>query len=159
MQLGFQQGELVLDLLELLPPNLAFPAPAAQHFAPVALHGTVHFPQCPNISGNAVRRARKLSQASGKTEHVYDEVGYAAQTWPEQRRVIIKGEVVRAEGKEPKDNPRFIITNMKQTPQWIYEHVYCQRGEIENRIKELHDLQIDRKRQSNRVLGRARVSC
>jgi len=42
--------------------------------------------------------------------------------------------VVRAEGKEPKDNPRFVITNMKQTPQWLYEEVYCQRGEIENRI-------------------------
>jgi hypothetical protein len=24
---------------------------------------------------------------------------------------------------------------MKQSPQWIYEHVYCQRGDIENRIK------------------------
>ena len=92
----------------------------------------------------AMRRARKLSRVSGKTEHVYDEARYAAQTWPEPRRVIIKGEVVRAEGKEPKDNPRFVITNMKQSPQWIYEHVYCQRGEIENRIKELHDLQIDR---------------
>jgi hypothetical protein len=33
---------------------------------------------------------------------------------------------------------------MKQSPQWIYEHVYCQRGDIENRIKELHDLEIDR---------------
>jgi len=33
---------------------------------------------------------------------------------------------------------------MKQTPQRIYERVYCQRGEIENRIKELHALQIDR---------------
>jgi hypothetical protein len=52
--------------------------------------------------------------------------------------------VVRAEGKEPKDNPRFVITNMKQTPQWLYEEVYCQRGEIENRIKELHALEIDR---------------
>jgi hypothetical protein len=51
---------------------------------------------------------------------------------------------VRAQGKEPKDNPRFVITNMKQSPQWLYEEVYCQRGEIENRIKELHDLQIDR---------------
>ncbi len=27
---------------------------------------------------------------------------------------------------------------MKQSPQWIYERVYCQRGDIENRIKELH---------------------
>ena len=46
--------------------------------------------------------------------------------------------------KKPKDNPRFVITNLKQSPQWIYEEVYCQRGEIENRIKELHELQIDR---------------
>ena len=47
-------------------------------------------------------------------------------------------EVVRAPGKEPKDNPRFVVTNMKQSSQWLYQDVYCQRGEIENRIKELH---------------------
>jgi len=41
---------------------------------------------------------------------------------------------VRGEDKAPKDNPRFVITNMNQTPQWLYEEVYCQRGEIENRI-------------------------
>ena len=72
------------------------------------------------------------------------EAHYAARTWPHQRRILIKAEVVRADGKEPKDNPRFVITNMKQSPQWIYEKVYCQRGDIENRIKELHELQIDR---------------
>lgn len=92
----------------------------------------------------AMRHARKLSRQSGETEHVYGEAYYAAQSWPRQRRVIIKAEVVRAHGKQPKDNPRFVITNLKQSPQWIYEQVYCQRGEIENRIKELHDLQIDR---------------
>src|SRR6202790_1899881 len=91
-----------------------------------------------------MRQARKLSRQSGKTEHVYGEARYAARTWPQQRRIIIKAEVVRAEGKKPKDNPRFVITNMKQSPQSLYEDVYCQRGEIENRIKELHDLQIDR---------------
>src|SRR6266581_1527535 len=69
-----------------------------------------------------------------------DEAG----KWPGLRRVIIKAEVVRAVDKDPKDNPRFVITNMKQSPQWIYEHVYCQRGDVENRIKELHDLEIDR---------------
>ena len=52
--------------------------------------------------------------------------------------------MVRAQGKAPKDNPRFVITNMKQSPQWLYEEVYCQRGEIENRIKELHAMEIDR---------------
>jgi Transposase DDE domain group 1 len=92
----------------------------------------------------AMRRARKLSRQSGQTEHVYDEARYAARSWPQQRRVIIKAEVVRAAGKKPKDNPRFVITNMQQYPQWLYEQVYCKRGEVENRIKELHDLQIDR---------------
>ena len=34
---------------------------------------------------------------------------------------------------------------MRQTPRFIYEKVYCARGDIENRIKELLDgLQIDR---------------
>jgi hypothetical protein len=83
----------------------------------------------------AMRQARKLSRRSGKTEHLYREANYAAKTWPRERRIIIKAEVVQADGKEPKDNPRFVITNLKQTPQWIYEKVYCQRGEIENRIK------------------------
>jgi len=92
----------------------------------------------------AMRQARRLSRQSGETEHVYGEANYAARTWPQPRRIIIKAEVVRAEGKNPKDNPRFVITNMKQSPQWLYEEVYCQRGEIENRIKELHELQIDR---------------
>jgi hypothetical protein len=92
----------------------------------------------------AMRTARRLSRQSRKTEHVYGEANYAARTWPQQRRIIIKAEVVRAENKKPKDNPRFVITNMKQSPRWLYEEVYCQRGEIENRIKELHDLQIDR---------------
>ena len=72
------------------------------------------------------------------------EVRYKAGKWPRLRRVIIKAEVVRAADKEPRDNPRFVITNMKQSPQWIYEQVYCQRGDIENRIKELHELEIDR---------------
>jgi hypothetical protein len=86
-----------------------------------------------------MKRARRQSQASGQTEHVYGECQYRTRkTWPWKRRVIYKAEVVRAEGKKPKDNPRFVVTNMKQRPQWLYEEVYCQRGDLENRIKELH---------------------
>ena len=95
-------------------------------------------------SEEAMQVARLLAGLTDQTEHVYGETNYAAGTWKQERRVIIKAEVVRAEDKAPKDNPRFVITNMKQTPQWLYEEVYCQRGEIENRIKELHALEIDR---------------
>ena len=35
-------------------------------------------------------------------------------------------------------NPRFVVTNLSeiQSPQRLYEQVYCARGEMENRIKE-----------------------
>ena len=92
----------------------------------------------------AMQYARVLSGICEQTEHVYGETRYAAGSWEQERRVIFKAEVVYGEGKAPKDNPRFVVTNMKQTPQWLYEQVYCQRGEIENRIKELHALEIDR---------------
>ena len=90
-------------------------------------------------------QARQRVEESGETEHVYGEGRYAAESWLSQRRMIFKAEVVRQPGKEPKDNPRFVITNLPQNPQWIYEQVYCERGDIENRIKELHHgLEIDR---------------
>ena len=95
---------------------------------------------------SAIERSRHASEISKQTEHVYGECRYATKkTWPWKRRIIYKAEVVRAANKEPKDNPRFVVTNLKQSPQWIYEQVYCQRGDVENRIKELHDgMQIGR---------------
>ena len=92
----------------------------------------------------AMQYARSIATMTSGTEHVYHDTMYAARSWSGERRVLIKAEVVWGEGKEPKNNPRFVITNMKQSPQWLYEKVYCQRGDIENRIKELHDLHIGR---------------
>ncbi len=88
---------------------------------------------------------RMRSELTGATEHVYDECRYRAGTWDRERRVVIKAEVVRHKGREMRDNPRFVVTNLKRAPQRLYEDVYCQRGEIENRIKELHHgLSFDR---------------
>src|SRR3989442_10484658 len=42
IQLWSQQRKPLLDLLELLPPDLPLPTPAAQHFAPVTFHGPMH---------------------------------------------------------------------------------------------------------------------
>ena len=92
----------------------------------------------------AIAVARLISGLTDETEHVYDETRYAARSWTRERRVIIKAEVVQEGDKAPKDNPRFVVTNMGKIPQWIYEKVYCPRGEIENRIKELKALDVDR---------------
>ena len=41
------------------------------------------------------------------------------------------------EGRELRDNPRFVITNLRRAPQTVYK-IYRLRGDMENRIKELH---------------------
>jgi hypothetical protein len=89
-------------------------------------------------------KARRRSKASGQTEHFYGETRYAARKWKCQRRVIIKAEVVRHPGRDPKNNPRFVVTNLTADPEAVY-HLYCQRGDVENRLKELHHgLEMDR---------------
>lgn len=84
------------------------------------------------------------SKASGQTEHLYGETRYAARKWKRKRRVIIKAEVVRHAGRAPKNNPRFVITNPADAPEAVYQ-LYCGRGDMENRLKELpHGLAMDR---------------
>ena len=84
--------------------------------------------------------ARARTWRSEQTEHVYTETNeYQAGTWNHARRVVIKAEVVRHRDREPRDNPRFVVTNMRQTPRFLYEKVYCAGGDAENRIKELKD--------------------
>jgi hypothetical protein len=97
------------------------------------------------LAAPAMVEARSQSEASGQTAHVYTEVRYAARTWDHARRVVVKAEVVRLPGRDPRDNARFVVTTLRQTPRFVYERVYCARGDIENRIKELHDgLQLGR---------------
>jgi Transposase DDE domain group 1 len=89
-------------------------------------------------------KARMLSTATGQTAHLYGETRYAARKWKRQRRVIIKAEVVRHPGRDPKNNPRFVVTNLPDAPKAVY-HFYCGRGDVENRLKELHHgLEMDR---------------
>jgi hypothetical protein len=82
-------------------------------------------------------QARQRSSQSKQSERLYGECHYQAKTWERSRRVIIKAEIVYNLRGEPKDNPRFVVTNKRRTPKFIYKKAYCSRGEIENRIKEL----------------------
>jgi len=103
-------------------------------------------------------RARRQSRRTGRTAHVYGETRYAARRWKSKRRVIIKAEVVRQEGRAPKNNPRFVVTNLTGWPRRLYERVYCARAEVENRIKELHHgLEIDRTSCSSFLANQLRV--
>lgn len=92
-----------------------------------------------------MKKVRRMSKKSGETEHLYGECRYAAGSWNRERRVVFKAEVVRLGSRELRDNARFVVTNLRRVPQRVYEAVYCQRANVENRIKELHyGLAIDR---------------
>jgi hypothetical protein len=64
-------------------------------------------------------------------------------SWSRKRRVIGKAEWTKGEA-----NPRFIVTSLDATQgtgAFLYEDIYCARGDMENRIKECQlDLYADR---------------
>ncbi len=95
-------------------------------------------------SAAALATAQELFEKNGKTVPVFGETLYAAQKWRYLRRVIYKAEVVSYPDRAPRNNCRFVVTNMAEDPETVYE-VYRQRGDCENRIKELKGgLYLDR---------------
>jgi len=75
--------------------------------------------------------AEQAYGTTGQKQRRFHEFTYRAQTWDRKRRVILKAEHL------PKGaNARFVVTNLDDSPDVIYDGIYTQRGEMENRIKE-----------------------
>ena len=97
------------------------------------------------IAEPLMERVRWESYRSEQTATDYGECEYEARSWSRARRIIYKAEVLRHGSREPKDNPRFVVTNINRVAKNVYEKIYCQRANVENRIKELkYGLNIDR---------------
>jgi hypothetical protein len=60
----------------------------------------------------------------------YAAFRYAATTWHVQRQVI-----ARVEASPQGSDSRFVVTNLRGAPHWLYEAIYCARGQAENLIK------------------------
>jgi len=102
--------------------------------------------------------AQVLTERFGSTTTFFGDDSYSARSWDRDRRVVFKAEVVHAEGKAPRRNARFVITNLRHKPGRVWE-IYCQRGDSENRIKELkNDLEIDRTSCTGYVANQFRVT-
>lgn len=86
--------------------------------------------------------AQQESQQTGKPARRFKDFGWSTlKSWSRERRVIAKAEWTRGE-----ENPRFIVTTLTEGDgRYLYEDIYCARGEMENRIKECQiDLFADR---------------
>lgn len=76
----------------------------------------------------------KAKEAFCKTQikqRNFVEFLYKAGSWSYERKIIGKAEVT-VNG----ENPRYIVTNLSGEPSELYEEIYCERGNMENRIKE-----------------------
>jgi hypothetical protein len=90
-------------------------------------------------------RARMQARTTGATATLFGETRYAARRWTRKRRIIMKAEVLCYPGRARKDNPRFLVTNLRHRPATVYTRLYCGRGDMENRLKELqHGMAMDR---------------
>jgi hypothetical protein len=83
------------------------------------------------LARDEIDRAERQFVRTGEPQRIFGSFSYAAGSWDRSRRVIAK-----AEHNGQGANPRFVVTNVPGDPQSLYEDVYCQRGEMENRIKE-----------------------
>jgi hypothetical protein len=96
------------------------------------------------ILAPSMREAKKVSKRTGKTVRRFKNFTYRTRdSWDRRRRVIGKAEWTKGEG-----NPRFVVTSLsisEAKPRYLYEKIYCARGDMENRIKECQlDLFSDR---------------
>jgi hypothetical protein len=93
------------------------------------------------LSSNAVLATRVLSKtddvcvrrATANLDVVrdYTETRYGAKSWSHPRRVVARIEATR-KGLDT----RYVVTNIIYgTPAWLYDSVYCARGQAENLIK------------------------
>ena len=91
-----------------------------------------------------LRKAHRKATRTGQPARVFADFAYRTRkSWSAKRRVIGKAEWTNGAA-----NPRFIVTNIHVAngpSHFLYEDVYCHRGEMENRLKECQgDLFADR---------------
>ncbi len=73
---------------------------------------------------------KHFSETNEKVRRL-EEFQYAAKSWSRSRRIIAKIEYT-----EKGSNTRYVVTNLEGKPQFLYDKLYCARGDMENRIKE-----------------------
>lgn len=102
-------------------------------------------PVLSRVSASLMEEARSRAEEKEETVQLFGETTYSAGSWKKtERRVVFKAECIHTPGYDPKDNVRFVVTNLTLKPRNLYRR-YCSRGDSENRIKELkYGLNIDR---------------
>jgi Transposase DDE domain group 1 len=103
------------------------------------LFGTAKNKRLLRIIGGELHAAMEQWKQTGKPTRIFSEFSYGAKKtkkggWDRERRVVAKAEHI-----DGKQNPRFVVTSLTSEEcagRELYEQRYCERGNMENRIKE-----------------------
>jgi Transposase DDE domain group 1 len=106
---------------------------------------------------NQLAAAAEENGKTGRRARRFKDFAYATlNSWSRMRRVVGKAEWLPPKETKPagdedangQANPRFIVTSLSANEceaRYLYEEIYCSRGDMENRIKECQlDLFADR---------------
>jgi hypothetical protein len=117
------------------------------------------------LAGNAVLDAMVAKTADNLRFHhaksrqpklrTYASFMYQATSWKRPRKVVARLECslqpdageTTSTGMRQEVDIRYVVTSLKGSAQYLYEDVYCQRGQMENLIK-LHKAQLASDRMS-----------
>jgi hypothetical protein len=99
------------------------------------------------IIGGELHAATEQWNKTGRPARIFSQFSYGAKKtkkggWDRERRVVAKAEHI-----DGKQNPRFVVTSLTSeecAARELYEQRYCERGNMENRIKEQFSLFADR---------------
>ena len=97
--------------------------------------GLARNPRLREMIEHEMAEAAEQQKRTGEPARVFAELEYQTlESWSRPRRVVSKAEQLCG-----KENPRYVVTSLDAASwpaQQLYEDLYCERGEAENRIKE-----------------------
>ena len=103
-------------------------------------HRPSHDTPAENVEHHSLEHKPRPSRHVGEVGHREPVRGLGLESALDQVRrrtpTRLRRLIARIEHGTKGRNPRFIVTNLDGQAKALYERVYCQRGEMENRIKE-----------------------
>lgn len=96
------------------------------------LFGLAKNPALLKKAGPAMSQAEELFRRRSEKAQCFSGFYYAAGTWSHPRFVVAKAEHTALGA-----NPRFVLSSLEGFPADLLYHAYCERGQCENRIKDL----------------------
>jgi len=129
LQAAFPDANIILraDSGLALPEVYEWAEEAGIHYA----IGLAENSRLEELAEPALRQAKAKFEQTGEKAKLFRTISYAAESWPKERSVVVKAEVL-----EKGENPRFVVHNLPWRADEVY-YFYTERGEVENRIKEL----------------------